>query len=459
VPEPIEAEVQHHGEETIQRELWGTRVGFILAAVGSAVGLGNMWRFPYVASEGGGAAFVLLYIGMTLAIGIPIMLAEFVVGRRGRLSPIGALRKAGGPAWVPMGFLFVLAGFLILSYYSVIAGWTVRYGIDAILFGFSDAPGDRFNEISTGFPAMVYHVAFMIVTITIVMLGVEKGIEKAALVLMPTLFVILIGLAVWASTLDGALAGYAFYLKPSLKELLDPTIIRQAAAQAFFSLSLGMGAMLTFASYLSRDENLNREAVVISFSDFSVAFVAGLVVFPVIFALGLQGDVGESAVGALFISLPGAFVEMGSIGRWVGLLFFLALTVGALTSAISLLEVVTASIIDEFRVPRKPAAVSAGIVITLLGLLNASSLGLLGVFDKIAGELFLVLGAFGLSVLVGWRMEDPEHELRLGASPWFAGVVPGVKFTLRYIVPPVILFVLWFTFQDAAAAVRAFLGG
>ncbi len=457
--EPIEAEVRQHGADTIQREVWGTRVGFVLAAVGSAVGLGNMWRFPYVVSEGGGAAFVLLYIVMTLAIGIPIMLSEFVVGRRTRLSPIGALRKVGGRGWVPMGFLFVLAGFLILSYYSVIAGWTVRYAIDAILFGFSETPGARFNEVATGLPAMVYHVAFLGVTITIVMMGVEKGIEKAALILMPTLFVILIGLAVWAATLPGALDGYAFYLKPSLDELLDPTIIRQAAAQAFFSLSLGMGAMLTFASYLSRDENLNREAVVISFSDFSVAFIAGLVVFPVIFALGLQSEVGESAVGALFISLPGAFVEMGAIGRWVGLLFFLALMVGALTSAISLLEVVTASVIDEFKVPRKTAAVSTGVVIGLLGLLNAGSLELLGVFDKIAGELFLVFGALGLAVLVGWRMKDPEEELRLGASPWFSRIAPGVRLTLRYLVPPVILFVLWFTLQDAWAALRGFVLG
>jgi len=456
---PMRDEAADPGAEGVAREVFGSRLGFILAAVGSAVGLGNMWRFPYQVAEGGGAAFVLLYIVMTLLVGLPLMFAEFTVGRGEKLSPIGALGSAGGRSWKPLGYLFVLTGLIILSYYSVIAGWTVRYAIEGILSGFAQNPGDHFQSIATGMPAIVYHLAFMTVTISIVMVGVEKGIERAALLLMPVLFLILLGLAFWGSTLGGAGEGYSFYLAPSLDALMDPRVVQSAAAQAFFSLSLGMGAMLTFASYLSRDDNLPQEGTIIAASDFGVAFLAGLVVFPVIFALGLSGEVGQSTVGALFISLPGAFVSMGAIGRLVGVLFFLALTVGALTSAISLLEVVTASLIDEFGAKRKAAALTAGVVITVLGLAPATSLDLLGVVDKVAGELFLVLGGFGMCLLVGWTMKDPVAELTRGASPAFASFGRTVLGLVKWVAPTIIVFVLYFTIIDTVQLVRDTLGG
>lgn len=440
---PIDVEVQKHGEESIQREVFGTRVGFILAAVGSAVGLGNMWRFPYRVSEGGGAAFVLLYIAMTLVVGIPLMLCEFSVGRRSRLSPIGALKKEGGRRWALLGALGVLTGLLILSYYSVIAGWVVRYALAGIVAGFPAAPGEYFNTITTGIAPILYHLAFMVVVITIVMSGVEKGIERASLVMMPALFLIVGGLAIWAATLAGSGEGYAYYLTPSLGELLNPATIAEAGGQAFFSLSLGMGAMLTFASYLSRDENLNREAVTIASSDFGVAFVAGLVVFPVIAALGLTSQVSASTVGALFIALPGAFVEMGAAGRVVGILFFAALAVGALTSAVSLLEVVTASIIDEFDASRRSAAVGAGVVITLVGLVPALSLDALGLMDATT-EWFLTLGAFFMAIFVGWRMRDPTAEMLRGATGFFASIVPAVMFFIRWLMPPIVGFVVFY---------------
>ncbi len=441
------------------RELFGTKWGFVLAAVGSAVGLGNMWRFSYVAAEGGGAAFVLLYILLVLLIGIPLMLCELTVGRRTHLSPIGALRNLGGRAWVPLGVLFVVTGFLILSYYSVIAGWTLRYAAEAVTVGFAPDPGAHFGAISQGAAAVYWHLAFMVLTIGIVMVGVQKGIERAAMILMPTLFLIVLGLAVWAFTLEGAAEGYAFYLMPDFNELLDPTVLRQAMAQAFFSLSLGMGAMLTFASYLSRDTDLNQEAVTISFADFAVAFAAGLVVFPVIFALGLQDQVSESTVGALFIALPGAFEAMGGPGRVVGLLFFLALAVGAITSAISLLEVVTSSIIDEFKMARKNAAIGMGVLIALAGLFSAFNTDVLGLVDQVAGDLFLVIGALGMSIFVGWFMkEDTAAELARGAGEGFKAVIPTVLFLVRWVLPPVIAFVLWFAMGDALAAIGDFFG-
>jgi NSS family neurotransmitter:Na+ symporter len=441
-----------------QRELFNTRAGFILAAVGSAVGLGNMWRFPYVAAEGGGAAFVFLYIILTLAIGIPLMLSEFSVGRGARLSPIGALRKLGGKRWSLLGFMYVITGFIILAYYSVIAGWVVRYGVDGILSGFPANPGEQFERVTTGMSPVWYHLAVMGTTIFIVGMGVKKGIERAALILMPVLFGILVLLAIWAFTLDGAMEGYAFYLRPSFSELLDPYILSQAAGQAFYSLSLGMGCMLTFSSYLSDDANMTREAVTISFSDFGVAFIAGLVVFPVIFALGMQNDVSESTVGTLFISLPGAFVAMGAMGRVVGILFFVALIVGAVTSAVSLLEVVTASVIDEFNLPRKPASIAGGVLIALLGLLPASSLSFLAVIDRLA-EAMLSLGAFFLAIFVGWVAVGAADEMRKGASERSKRMVPWIMKAVRYVLPPVILFATAYAFVAVWRTYLAEFGG
>jgi len=441
-----------------QRELFNTRAGFILAAVGSAVGLGNMWRFPYVAAEGGGAAFVFLYIILTLAIGIPLMLSEFSVGRGARLSPIGALRKLGGKRWSLLGFMYVITGFIILAYYSVIAGWVVRYGVDGILSGFPANPGEQFERVTTGMSPVWYHLAVMGTTIFIVGMGVKKGIERAAVILMPVLFGILVLLAIWAFTLDGAMEGYAFYLRPSFSELLDPYILSQAAGQAFYSLSLGMGCMLTFSSYLSDDSNMTREAVTISFSDFGVAFIAGLVVFPVIFALGMQNDVSESTVGTLFISLPGAFVEMGAMGRVVGILFFVALIVGAVTSAVSLLEVVTASVIDEFKLPRKPASIAGGVLIALMGLLPASSLSFLAVIDRLA-EAMLALGAFFLAIFVGWVAVGASDEMKKGASERSKRMVPWIMKAVRYVLPPVILFATAYAFVAVWRTYLAEFGG
>lgn len=433
------------------RERFGTRAGFVLAAVGSAVGLGNMWRFPYVTAQNGGAAFVVLYLAMTFAIGVPMMLAEFAVGRRARAAPVLALRRVGGRGWAPVGVMLVLTSFIILAYLSVVAGWTIRYALDTALRGFAAAPGERFAVVSTGRLAIAYHLLSMGITTAIVVVGVRKGIERASLVLMPLLFLLLSGLAIWAATLPGAMAGYRFYLKPSLESLLDPAVLQTAASQAFYSLSVGMGIMITYASYVSRRENLNREATVVSLSDFAVAFGAGLVVFPVIFALGLSGQVSESTMGTLFISLPSAFAAMGGVGRLVGFVFFLALAVAAVTSAVSLLEVVTASVIDGWGLSRRTATLGSGLAIALAGLAPASSLDALAIMDRVAGEMLVVAGVFAMSLLVGWRMEDPARELLEGASPSFQRLVPVALFLVRYLIPPFVLVILWISVRDAIA--------
>jgi NSS family neurotransmitter:Na+ symporter len=441
------------------RELWGSRLGFLLAAVGSAVGLGNMWRFSYATAEHGGAAFVIFYVFLTFLVGVPVMIAEFGLGRSTRLSPIGALRKAGGSAWVPLGYLFVAAGFLILGYYAVIAGWVTRYAVDAIMSPFPDDAGAYFDEVSSGIAPVLYHLGFMALTILIVAGGVKKGIERVSTFMMPVLGIILVGLAVWATTLTGAGAGYSFYLTPSFEELFSLDTVAAATSQAFFSLSLGMGAMLTFASYLKRDTNLPGESTIIALSDFSVAFIAGLVVFPVIFALGLQDAVGASTLGALFISLPGAFQAMGGTGRAVGLLFFGALFIGAITSAIALLEVVVSSVIDEWKIDRRKASIAMGVIIALLGILPASNIDILGAMDAVASEVFLPLGGLFLALLVGWGPPSKRLEIFIeGSSPGVRPLMKGWLWTLRVVVPPLLVIVLTQTVPAGIDAIRA-IGG
>jgi NSS family neurotransmitter:Na+ symporter len=439
------------------REQWTSRTGFLLAAVGSAVGLGNMWRFSYLAAENGGAAFVVLYLLLTLLVGLPVLLAELTLGRGARRSPIEALAHYGGPLWKPLGWLFVGSGFLILAYYSVIAGWTLRYALDGMVLGFAGDAGTRFGEVATGPAAIGWHLAFMALTVAVVARGVRGGIERLALVLMPVLFALIVGLAIYAATLDGGGGGYRYYLSTDFSEILSLGVFSEAAGQAFFSLSLGMGAILTFGSYLGREHHLPNESVMIGFADFLVAFVAGLVVFPMIFAFGLQTAVGDSTVGALFITLPQAFVSMGAAGQLVGVLFFAALMVGALTSAISLLEVVVASAMDGLGWPRQRAALVLGLAIAILGIPAAINLDLLGLMDQLAGNVFLVFGGFALAIFVGWVMEDPVGEVGAGAEGvrWFF----LWRTLLRYVVPVLLFAVLYSSLGQAWETVAKLFGG
>ena len=429
------------------REHWGTRLGFILAAVGSAVGLGNMWRFSYLTAENGGAAFVVLYIAITLLVGLPVLLAELVIGRGSGKSPIAALVHYGGRAWAPLGLIFVACGFVILAYYSVISGWTLRYATEAITLGFgSHDPIEHFGEVASGGAAVAWHLLFMAITAAIVVAGVHKGIERVSLVLMPLLFTVVCGIAVYAATLDGAGAGYSYYLNADFREAFSWKVFSDAASQAFFSLSLGMGAMLTYASYLTQNDHLPDESLVIALADFGVAFVAGLALFPLIFALGLSEAVGESTLGALFITLPQTFAGMGGAGRVVGLVFFVALALAALTSAISLLEVVTSAAIDTLGIARRPAALGGAALIAALGIAPAMSLDALDWMDKIAGNLLLVAGGLALAIFVGWVMRDPLAEVAKGAEGvrWF-----GLwQWLLRIPVPIVLAAVLYGTIQQ-----------
>ena len=441
------------------REKFSSKLGFTLAAVGSAVGLGNMWRFSYMAAENGGAAFVMLYILMTALVGLPVMLAEMTIGRGAQNSPIRALAHFGGKAWQPLGILFVAAGVIILAYYGVIAGWTARYAFEGIVSGFKDpaTAAERFNVIASGPQAAAWHVGIMITSAAIVVGGIRGGIERVSVILMPVLGLLMVGLAIYASTLSGAGDGYTYYFSTDFQSILKREVLQDAAGQAFFSLSLGMGAILTYSSYLSRDHNLPQESLMIAVSDFGVAFIAGMVVFPILFAFGLQKEVSGSTLGTMFITLPSAFAHMGATGRIVGGLFFVALLVGAITSAISLLEVVVSSLIDTLKWPRQRAVLVAAVSITLFGLPAAFDLNMLALMDQIGGNVMLVFGGLMLSIFVGWVMADPVEEVSAGTDGirWFF-LWRGL---LRFVVPVILLFVLYFLVIDTYTMIANLIGG
>jgi len=439
------------------RDSWATTLGFFLAAVGSAVGLGNMWRFSYVASQGGGAAFVLLYLLVVAAVGIPLMTSEFVVGRLSQQSPAVALRRLAGPRWAPLGWMFVFCGFGILSYYSVIAGWTMRYAVDAVRNAIPSDTGAYFGTVSAGADALVAHVLFLIMTIFIVARGIKAGLERANLVLMPLLFLILLALALWALTLPGGAAGYAYYLRPDVEKLFNRDVLADGAGQAFFSLSLGMGAMMTYASYLRSKSNLAFEATRIALTDFGVAFVAGLIVFPVIFNFGLQGQIAESTVGALFIALPKGFEQLGRLGDFVDTAFFVMLFFAALTSSISLLEVVVSAVVDRFGWPRPRAAVACGIGAGLLGIPSAYNTNILGAADQVVGNFLLIVGGFFICMLVGYRVYG-QADAELGQGLAHAAARRAWGAFVRFIAPAILLFVLYSALPATWQAVRVLLG-
>lgn len=432
--------------QSIPRDSWATRAGFLLAAVGSAVGLGNMWRFAYKASEGGGAAFVVLYIGIVALVGIPLMTSEFVVGRLAQESAVRAVRRLGGPTWAPLGWLFVVCGIGILAYYSVIAGWTLRYAVDALRNAIPSDTNAYFGTVATGWDAVAFHLVFMVLTIVIVARGVKAGLERGNLIMMPLLFLILVGLAIWAATLPNGAAGYAYYLRPDPRRLLDVHTVTRAAGQAFFSLSLGMGSMMTYASYLRSRENLGREATVVALSDTGVAFTAGLIVFPVMFNFGLDGliaGIGDSTVGALFITLPRGFEQLGRAGDYVDSAFFVMLFFAALTSSISLLEVVVAALVDGVGWTRPRAAWLAGAGIAVLGIPAAFNTTFLGNMDTLAGNFLLLVGGLFTAVLVGYRLR-PQADAELAKGLPSATMRRAWAGLVRYVVPVVVLLVLAF---------------
>ena len=434
---------------TEQREQWGSKLGFILAAAGSAVGLGNIWRFPYITGQNGGAAFVLIYVAIVFIIGFSVMLAEMAIGRKAQLNAVGSFEKLKGGAWPIVGWMGVAAGFIILSFYCVIGGWTIKYTIFSFTGLMDAATAGKAGDVFGGFvtnttQVVIYQAIFMLATIFIVAKGIGEGIERYCKFLMPALFVILIVLIVRAVTLPGAEKGLAFYLKPDFSKLSAGSL-GAALGQAFFSLSLGMGCMITYGSYVDRKTTLPSSAIQVCTIDTMVAFLAGMVIFPAVFAFGVDAGAGP---GLTFVTLPGVFAKMTGGMIWSAL-FFILLFIAALTSSISLLEVVCAYFIDKGW-PRAKAAWVLGIVIFAIGVPSAISLtgGLkvagkdfLDAMDFISSNVLLPLGGVFISLFVGWFWTaDARKEVSNNGEHSF-GLMEPWMWVCKVLAPVAILYI------------------
>ncbi len=402
-----------------RRGTWGSKLKFILAAAGSAIGLGNVWRFPTYTGLHGGAAFVLVYIIAVCIVGIPLLIAELTIGRHTQRNPVGAFKAISpGSKWFIVGYLGIITGVFILSYYSVIAGWVVGYVFVTASGSFKGGDEElirRIFEVVTSNPYIPILLLFIVIAITtyIISRGVQKGIEGWTKVLMPLLFILLIGLAIRSLTLHGAFKGIQFYLSPDLSKI-DSMVIIGAIGQALFSLSLGMGTMLTYGSYLSKKEDIFSSSLWVAVADAGVAFTAGLVIFPALFTIhGLSPEEGPSLI---FKVLPVIFSKIPG-GLIFGTAFFILLTIAAITSTISLLEVPTAYFVDEKKWKRWKSAILLGFISFLLGIPSALSMGgvkflssipiikidFLSLMDIIWGNLSLIIGSLLIAIFVGWK--------------------------------------------------------
>lgn len=408
------------------REHWASRAGFLLAAIGSAVGLGNLWGFPYKASANGGAAFVLVYLLVIVLVCLPLLVVELLIGRRTGESPVLALAMVGGARWRWLGYAMTLNAAVILAFYSVVTGWTLLSAGHTLLLGLPADPAAFFSGISQGPLAISGHLLAMLLTAAVIALGVRGGIERLSLWCMPLLFALLVAMAIWASTLSGAGEGYRFYLQPDLKELLRWPTLTSAAGHAFFSLSLGLGAIITYASYTEGSAGLGRQAGTIAAADTAVALVGGLITFPLVAHFNLLGSLSESTIGTLFVAIPTGMASLGGWGRLVALLFYGVLVIAALTSAVSLLEVSTAAFIDRLGWSRRQATACAVAVITVLGLLPASDSRWIDVLYTVFGETGLLFGGLMLALLVGWgqpRLDGAASLLLRRLLRWLAAPV------------------------------------
>lgn len=447
---------------TEQRDHWSSRTGFVLAAAGSAVGLGNLWKFPYITWENDGGAFVLVYLVCVLVVGMPIMIAEIMIGRGAQIGAVGAFKKMIGRNWGFVGGLGVATGFILLGYYTVIAGWSLRNFAACMRWSLQGFPANA--DLGAGFGGFlrdgqlqfVTTTLFMAATVFVVYRGVGKGIERLARILMPLLLVILMLLLVSAMSMDGAGQALSFLFRPDFSELKLSSVL-EALGHSFFTLSLGMGAMVTYGSYMAANESIPRASVVVVLLDTAIALVASAIMFSVIFSTeGLAESIGKSTVGMLFITLPTQFYTAIPFGQLLAPLFYVLVGFAALTSTVSILEVVTAYFVDQHGVSRKKAALGSGAVILVLGLLCAMSngavrvlsevsffsgkaapkMGLLDNLDHLVSNWLLPIGGFLITLTAGWILsrEASAKELSLGDTPrWFRY---GVwRFVIRYVAP------------------------
>ena len=438
---------------------FASKAGAILAAAGSAVGLGNIWRFPFETGNNGGAAFILIYIACILLMGLPIMVAEFIIGRHTHSNTAGAYKKlAPGTHWGLVGLLGVTTGFLILGYYTVVAGWTLDYILQALQNGFQGKTPDEFissfNALSQGsWRPIIWLLLFMFGTHLIIIKGVQSGIEKSSKILMPVLFLLLLGLGICSITLPDSMKGISFLFHPDFSQITSKTVLN-AVGQSFFSLSLGMGCLCTYASYFTQETSLTKSALSICAIDTMVAILAGVIIFPAAFSVGIQPDAGASLV---FITLPNVFTQafsgMPVLSYVLSLLFYVLLALAALTSTISMHEVVTVYIHEEFHVSRKKASWIVTIVCSVIGILCSLSLGvgkelalfgksLFDCFDYLTAKIMLPVGGFFISIYAGWFLDKKIFKSEIESTgtvhPF---LTQSLIFILRFIAPICLLLI------------------
>ena len=440
-----------------ERANFGSMLGIILATAGSAVGLGNVWRFPYLAGQNGGASFILIYLACVFVLAIPCIISEFIIGRRGQANAVRSYDKIGGSPWKIIGLMGVLTGFLICSFYTVVSGWCLEY-IYASAVGQLKGDPEFFQQFYNDFATdpwkpLVWVVVFILMTHFIIARGVEKGIERASKLMMPILFVLLIVIVVASCMLPGASKGISFLFTPDWSSV-DASVFLGALGQAFFSLSLGMGALVTYASYFNRNTNLTKSAMQIALIDTGVAILAGLMIFPAAFAVGVSPDSGPSLV---FITLPNVFQQAFSgaplVGYLVGILFYALLALAALTSLISLHEVCTSYLHEEFNLGRKVGAVIVTAICTVLAICCSLSLGackemqlfgmsLFDLFDFVTSQLLMPIGGFLTCILMGWFVPKRTLKDEFTNGGTLRGALFGTYlFLIRYVCPIGILII------------------
>ncbi len=443
------------------RALWASRLGFILAAAGSAVGLGNIWKFPYIAGENGGGAFVLVYLGCIAIVGLPIMIAELMIGRHTRRDAVGAFVHLEGKrsAWLSAGWVSVGAAFIICSYYSVVAGWTLDYVYRAIAGSFSGQSPETIEGMFGGLTEngprqLLWHFIFMTMCLGIVIGGVQKGIERWSKILMPVLFVLLVLLFINGMLSKGAWEGLSFMFRPDFAKLTAGSVL-EAMGHAFFTLSLGMAAMITYGSYLSKDEDLLAASLRVLGLDTLIALMAGLAIFSVVFSVGMEPGGGP---GLVFKTIPVVFSQLPG-GTILAIFFFLLLSFAALTSNISLLEAQVAYLIDERGWNRKKATAFLAALAFVVGIPSALSYNILSewkvigdrVFfdsaDMLASNYLLPISGLLISIYVGWFWSGSEEkeELIAGGAGW---VYPTWHFLIRYVSPLAVAVVLYFKAKE-----------
>jgi NSS family neurotransmitter:Na+ symporter len=433
-----------------ERDSFSSKFGVIAAAAGSAIGLGNIWRFPYVAGENGGGAFLLIYLLFIAAIGIPVMMSEFVIGRTAQLNPVGAFKKiAPGKKWHLIGLLGVVSAFIILAFYTVVAGWTLEYLVQSVKWmvlsdkiGFSamdkEAVRGFFSNHYETFTAgiwrpVIWFAVMMFFTGYIVISGVKNGIEKYAKILMPILLLLLLILVIRSVTLEGAREGLVFLFKPDFSTIKEAPlkIIVEALGQAFFSLSIGMGTLITYGSYIQKKENLASTAVNVAFADTFIAVIAGLAIFPAVFAFGISPDSGPELV---YITLPVIFQSMSGGLIWA-FMFFLLLCFAAITSTISVLEVIVAYFSEQMGMTRKRAAILAMVSVGFLGILCTISSDVFGIFNA-SPDLLLPLGGFFIVVFIGWFLARDTTRKELSSNGKYkTGYQPLFIFLVKFVAP------------------------